>query len=179
MSDAAAGGAHRVHRVHRVLGAAAVAVAALLAGSSAWSAAGGGGRAPASLHTTTVAASNVSANASSFIYTPGSSGVAISGEQFTKGTPGTLSLTVYGQPAADGSPTANLTAQLVNQTASTVHFAGGPHVAVTVAHDSQAAAVTLSETAPTDLAPGDEVTLQGSIALGGPGTYTVSASLAG
>lgn len=174
----AGAGAREVQRRHRVLGGAALAVAALLAGSAAWSAAGRGGDAPGVIHPTDVAATNVSANASSFVYTPGSSGLAISGQQFTKGTPGTLSLTVYGQPAADGSATATLRADLLNQTASAVTFAGGPHVSVIVSHGSEATTVTLSQPAPASLAPGQEVTLEGSVALGGAGTYTVSGSVA-
>lgn len=166
------------HRRHRVLGGAAFAVAALLAGSAAWSAAGGT-PSSAPVGTTNVAASNVSANASSFTYTPGAAGLAISGEQFTRGEPGTLSLTVYGQPAADGSASATLTADLVNQTAAPVTFVGGPHVTVEVMHDGTTTAVSLSQPAPTSLAPGQEVTLQGSVALGSAGSYTVSGSLAG
>lgn len=174
----AGAGARGVQRRHRVLGGAALAVAALLAGSAAWSAAGRGEGAPAVIHTTNVAASNVSANASSFVYTPGTSGLAISGEQFTKGTPGTLSLRVYGQPAADGSASATLSADLANQTGSAIAFAGGPHVTVVVSHGSEATTVTLSQPTPASLAPGQEVTLEGSVALGGPGTYTVSGSVA-
>ncbi len=127
-------------------------------------------QAPARVLTT---AAQVSVNASSFDYPQD---VAISAAQYVKGQPGTVVLTVYGMPDAAGS--ARIYAQLTDQTASPVNFAGGATVLVAITRDGQRwDQLSLTRPVVTRLAPGQQATLQTTITLGGAGHYDLSAAL--
>ncbi|HLI55498.1 MAG TPA: hypothetical protein VKY26_00560 [Actinomycetota bacterium] len=121
-----------------------------------------------------VAATSVqlNVNASSFDY-PG--GVAISAVQYVKGHPGALTLTVYGMEVG-GS--AQIYADLSNQTGSTVTFTGGATVLVAITKDGQPwDQVTLTNPALSRLSPGQQATLQTSVTLGSPGVYGLTGAL--
>lgn len=122
----------------------------------------------------------VNVNGSSFDYVPGSQGDAASSVQYLKGAPGALTLMVFGAPPAGTSDVATLYADLANGTGQAVTFPGGASVRITLTRNGQAfQTVTVSQPALPSLAPGQRATLQGTVALPGPGDYTLTAALTG
>ena len=177
------GGECRPARVRTagVVPLAILAGALVLASSAAWSATRLVHRSTPAAAVVTGAAPGtiVNANASSFDYQPGAGGDAISAMHFTKSAAGALTLTVYGTPPQAGSAAAVIDADLVNSSGRAVTFPGTASVQVALTWDGRPwRSIVVDRPVTPRLDPGQQVRLEATVPLPGPGHYDLSAAVA-